>query len=183
MEFIKIQDNKKMMKDINELYKEAFPKEERAPMFILKRTSKKPNADLFGIYDESIFVGMTYTIYNEDIVYVFYLAISEKLRGQGYGSKVLDELKLSYKGKRIALGIEVITEDCPNYEQRVTRKKFYLRNGLEECNIITKEYGVVTELLSYNGKVTLQEYDSLLMSFTGKIIYKWYMKRSDINNV
>ena len=39
-------------KKIKELYKKAFPVNERAPFFVLSSKAKKPNVDFWGIYSD-----------------------------------------------------------------------------------------------------------------------------------
>ena len=83
-------------KEIKKLYKEAFPKNERIPIFILKLLTRKNKADFFEIYDKEQFIGLVYNVYYHDIVFVFYLAVNNDLRGKGYGSKVLELIKDKY---------------------------------------------------------------------------------------
>jgi len=67
----------------------AFPVEERVPFWFLMAKSKRKNAGFYGIYEKEKWVGFVYIVSYQDIRYVFYLAVSEKERGEGYGSKIL----------------------------------------------------------------------------------------------
>ncbi|MGN0308556.1 MAG: anaerobic sulfite reductase subunit AsrA [Lachnospiraceae bacterium] len=133
LDFIDIKDNKEYNKEeVIKLYNEAFPKDERIPIWLLKILVRKNKAKFYGIYDNEKFVGLVYNIFYKDIVFVFYLAIDKGNRGQGYGTKVLDSIKQKYKNSRIILCIEPVDENSDNYEQRVKRKNFYLKNGFED---------------------------------------------------
>ncbi len=83
MRFVSSKQDKNIYRDFSALYKEAFPKEERAPLFFLKAKAKKKVSDCFGIYDEDTFVGLLNLIYHKDIVFVFYFAVRGDLRGKG----------------------------------------------------------------------------------------------------
>ena len=66
--------------------------------------------------------------------YVFYFAISQSERGQGYGSYILQTVKEFYKNQRLCLAIEEIDETAANYQQWVKRKEFYEKNGFTDLH-------------------------------------------------
>ena len=74
-------------------------------------------------------MGFVYLIKYQDIIYVFYLAVSEKERGGGYGSKILKKITDKYQEKRIILCIEPVDKNVDNYEERVNRKNFMKKTG------------------------------------------------------
>lgn len=172
LNFIKYKDIKNK-KEIKDLYIESFPKIERIPFVILRILDKK-DVDFFGIYDEGKFVGIAYNFKYKDIVYILYLAVSKEVRQQGYGSHILNGIKEMYKKNRIILNIEEILEDSDNYEQRVKRKNFYIKNGFYDLNYTVTEVGVEYEMLCYNEDnkiVSKEEYNNLLRKFLGKTLY------------
>lgn len=173
LDFIDIKKNKKVTK----LYNEAFPKDERIPIWLLKILVRKNKAKFYGIYDNEKFVGLVYNIFYKDIVFVFYLAIDKGTREQGYGTKVLDSIKQKYKNSRIILCIEPVDENSDNYEQRVKRKKFYLKNGFEDSNYIIKERNIIYEMLYYNENVALQEFEEMMKNYFGKMLYEKFYKK------
>lgn len=172
LDFIDIKKNKKVTK----LYNEAFPKDERIPIWLLKILARKDKAKFYGIYDNEKFVGLVYNIFYKDIVFVFYLAIDKVTRGKGYGTKVLDSIKEKYKNYRIILCIEPVDENSDNYEQRVKRKNFYLKNGFEDSNYTIKERNIIYEMLYYNENVTSQEFQALMKNYFGKVVYSYFYK-------
>lgn len=173
LDFIDIKKNKKVTK----LYNEAFPKDERIPIWLLKILVRKNKAKFYGIYDNEKFVGLVYNIFYKDIVFVFYLAIDKGTREQGYGTKVLDSIKQKYKNSRIILCIEPVDENSDNYEQRVKRKNFYLKNEFEDSNYIIKERNIIYEMLYYNENVALQEFEEMMKNYFGKMLYEKFYKK------
>lgn len=110
MSNLKIVNIPKYTKEIKNLYKEAFPRNERIPIRILQLLTRKNKAKIYGIFDGGEFIGLLYNVYYKDIVLILYLAINNKFRGKGYGSKVLDLIKQKYSKNRIILNIEQIDE-------------------------------------------------------------------------
>ncbi|WP_283679753.1 GNAT family N-acetyltransferase [Lentilactobacillus sp. Marseille-Q4993] len=122
-----------------QLYLTAFPKEERIPMWFLLLRSKQDQAEFLGVYDDDIWIGLTYCVTKNDITYVFFLAIDENQQSRGYGSQTLTAIKQRYSTNRIGLMLEEVKKDAPNYEQRLKRKQFYLKNGFEETDFVITE--------------------------------------------
>lgn len=177
LEFISIHKDRKNQKEIKNLYKQAFPLAERMPYFILKHKSKNKNADLFGIYEDNLFVGLWYAVTHKDVLFLYYLAIAPDFRGKGYGSRVLKQIEEKYSDYRIVLNIEEVDEKSPNYAQRLKRKAFYTSNGFFTLDYKVKEGSVVYDNLCYSksGKgVTKQEYYELLKSYFGSVLYGIY---------
>lgn len=180
LNFLDIKNNKKCNKEVKKLYNEAFPKDERIPILLLKLLARRNKAKFYGIYDNEKFVGLVYNICYKDIVFVFYLAINKELRGQGYGSKVLEAIKQKYREHRIILCIEPVDKNSNNYEQRIKRKEFYIRNGFKDANYTIKERGIKYDMLYYNEvdkKVTLQEFQELMKDYLGKMLYQNFYER------
>lgn len=118
--FIDIKNSTECSEKVIKLYNEAFPKEERIPIWLLKLLARKNKANFYGIYDNGKFIGLIYNIYYKDIVFIFYLAIDKELRGQGYGSKVLEYIKYKYSKHRIILSIEQV-----NKNSSIILEKYY----------------------------------------------------------
>lgn len=179
LEFVNINDNIQYKKQVKNLYISSFPKEERAPFGLMKIYARRKSTDFYCIYDNEIFVGLTYILHDDTIAYVSYLAINSELRGQGYGSKVLSYLKDKYKGKKIILAIEPVTPDSNNYEERVNRKKFYNKNGFYEMNFNIFEMGEEFEILGYddNGRiVSVTEFETFISGVLGRLVFKLVYK-------
>lgn len=179
LNFVDIKDDRICEKQVKNLYKEAFPKEEKMPIWCLKGLVRKNRAIFYGIYDKEKFVGLVYLIFYEDIVFLFYFAIEKELRGQGYGSQVLKAIQEKYAKYKIILNIEEVDKNSDNYEQRYKRKLFYHKNGFQDLNCTFKEGKVAYEMLYYhkeNRKVSIEEYKELMREYLGKILYHFYKK-------
>lgn len=155
---------------LKQLYKKAFPIEERAPFWLLSAKAKKENVDFWAIYDSHKFVGLIYIVNYADLSYIFYFAVLDFERGKGYGSKVLETVKQKYQNRRIFLAIEQLDEDSENYDIRVKRKRFYRQNGFVALDLKLKEASVVYELMGIGGTVTAQEYDLLIGAYAGRLL-------------
>ena len=103
MQFV---DAIKYKKEVEELYVSAFPKDERAPIKLLYKRLKRKENKFYAIEENSEFIGLVYLITKGDIAYIFFFAIVEDKRGQGYGTRTLSLIKEMYKNYRICLMIE-----------------------------------------------------------------------------
>ena len=56
----------KEYKNILNLYKESFPKNERLPIWLLNIMSKRTCVDFLAFYDNNIFCGFSYLIHNNN---------------------------------------------------------------------------------------------------------------------
>ena len=170
MRFVSSKQDKNIYRDFSALYKEAFPKEERAPLCFLKAKAKKKVSDCFGIYDEDTFVGLLNLIYHKDF------AVRGDLRGKGYGSQILDALKEKFPARRLILTIEDPDAPCENREQRQKRKAFYQKNCFAACGYPMIEKGIAYQALSFGGQVSADELQALLKAYMGGFWYRLYYK-------
>ncbi len=117
-------------KEICEFMKRVFPKEELMPMWLLKLLTLKKNYDFKVYYEGDLFVGITFTIDSKDTLFIFYIAVNDKVHSKGYGSKLLQTIFEKYPDKSVSLFIETMSDkNANNYEQRVKRLAFYERNS------------------------------------------------------
>lgn len=114
---------------IRALYREAFPAEERYPLFLLRLGAWKPEIEFSGVYDGEELCGLVFTIEAEPFLYVMYLAVDACTRGKGYGTRIIQTLREAYPRCQLVLEIEPLDKQASNYDQRVKRLAFYERNG------------------------------------------------------
>ena len=120
----------KNYKEICDFMKKVFPKEELMPMWLIRILSYKKNCNFTVYYDNDLFVGILFTIEFEDTLFVFYIAVNDKIHSKGYGSELLKVIFNKYPNKSITLFIETMDDKTAiNYEQRIKRLKFYEKNG------------------------------------------------------
>lgn len=163
----------KEYKEIKPLFLSAFPPEERPPFFIVKNRAKKGAAEMLVVRDGEKFVGFVYLVSNDKLAYLFFLAISEDCRQSGYGSAVLKKLSEMCRGKRLFLAREELDERADNYEERVKRHAFYLKNGFADLGSKLKEASVVYDVMGIGGDVLPEEYDELISRWCGKLARKF----------
>ncbi len=134
---------------IRQINEEAFPPDERMPveeMFTFNIAST-----LFGFFDEDRIVGFSLVLLNGKTAFVVLLAIDKDLRGKGYGSQALKAMMQECPDKQFVLDFEEVTESAENYEQRLSRKNFYLRNGFYETGRFTVLCGDQYEVVCSGG--------------------------------
>ena len=160
------------MGKIKRLYKKAFPDDERAPLLLLALKSEKSGVDFWSLYADEKWFGFAYAITENDLTYLFYLAVSERKRGKGLGSKALQTLKMKYYGNRFFLALEQLDETAENYPERLKRRQFYINNGLEPLDTTITEGTVTYDVMGVGGKVTPEEYNDMMKNYLGKHLAK-----------
>ena len=154
---IKLRDKELTRKFIN-LYKQAFPVEERRSLALLWLLKKLGRIEVLAFVDQGRFIGFMVTAKDKEFVFIDYLAISPEERGRGYGSLALEKIKEHYPDKTIFLEVEspIIAEE--NYRQRIRRIKFYKRNGFNKSNLRVLNEDCNFSILSINGKPSYEDY-------------------------
>ncbi len=170
IDFVPAAIDKENSTKVESLYKEAFPKNERAPLWFLRRKAKQSNVAFNSLYHNESWIGLLYTVEYRDILLVIYLAIDASYRSGGYGTKVLTALREDHPDKRIVLNVEQIDEQADNNVLRVKRKRFYEKNGYTSTGIIVEELGQPFEMLILGDFITPEETRQVYRSFLGKIL-------------
>lgn len=152
-------------KAVRSLYREAFPRSEKKPWWMLKKLEKKGNAEFLCIEDEEGgFEGLAIMMIWGDLALLDYFAISPECRGQNVGSRALCALQQRYGDKKLLLEIESTTGLEPEPEnpgEKLRRKAFYLRNGMTPMDYLVDLFGVEVEVLTHGSSVTFEEYHSI----------------------
>ena len=145
-------------RDIKRIYFDAFPKNERMPFFLMVLMSKLWNTQFWGFYDGDTLCGFAYFAVNRKLLFLMFLAVDESLRGEGYGSAILKEIRNRYPEKKLIVSIEPCEDTSPDIEIRKRRKAFYGRNGYSETDFQIKLSGVVQDVLIANGEFRKNEF-------------------------
>lgn len=160
-------------KDFRRLFFSAFPPEERPPYCFIKWSLKLGKGELLIAKDSGQFVGFIHLIVYQDLVYLFFFAIDDAVRGQGYGSKILELVKKRHQGKRIFLAREPLDENADNAQQRLKRWEFYTKNGFVDLPMRIIEKGYTFETMGIGGSISPADYDALINDWCGKFIRKF----------
>ncbi len=179
MNQINFKNNPIIRRDIEPLYVSAFPIEERPPEKIFFEKAYKDTNDLIAFYENGEFIGFTDLLSYQDICYVFFLAVTPQKRGQGYGSKIIEEIKKIKSEKTLFLCYEEIDEKYKDNSLRIKRRDFYYKNGFKDNNLKTKEYGVLYDTCYYGKRqVKFDEYLSLMIDNYSEWVKKFIKKAS-----
>lgn len=146
MEQIDINRNKALRHQAKALYHRAFPKEECAPWWLMRLNARRRGIDLTAWVEDGAFCGITASVTTENMHYLWYFAVAEEKRGRGVGSKILEILRKQHP--QLALNVEPLIPDAPNYPERVRRLDFYRRNGLTDTGWDVWEVGGQYRILS-----------------------------------
>lgn len=157
---------------VKEIYLEAFPKQERKPYGSLRRSVKKGKALLMTATEGSQVLGFTVLIPYQDMVMVDYLAVSSRIRSRGTGSFIMEQVRSRFADKKVVLLIERPDEAAENQAQRLSRRKFYLKNGFDSANLFISGASGEMEILSCGGIPTPVRYLSLQKYALGELFFR-----------
>lgn len=122
-------------KKVASLYEAAFPVEERLPLWQLSWNSLKNGQSFLAYFDQEVFIGFTYAICTDNLIYLLFLAVEESKQSQGYGSQILAQVRKEAGERPCVLTIEPMDEeDASNRTQRLKRLAFYENNGYQSLN-------------------------------------------------
>ncbi|MFO3716391.1 GNAT family N-acetyltransferase [Anaerococcus cruorum] len=139
------------------LYKSAFPKEERVDIQTLYDLNSENLIEIDILKVDEKNIGLAVIYLNQDIHLLSYFAIDSKYRGQGLGSKSLALLKEKYDD----LIIEIESTNFKNaddYVIRNRRKSFYIKNGYQVLDDRINYFGIEMELMATTKDAGLDEY-------------------------
>lgn len=167
-----LQVQKNQWEKVKEIYLEAFPKRERKPFSSLRRSVKCGKVQLLTAVEGNQLFGFTAVIPYKNMVMVDYLAVSGKIRSKGTGSRILQEVCKMFADKKIVLLIEQVDEQADNWQQRIARRRFYVKNGFTSSEIFIDGRSGAMEILNFGGRVTPQEYLSLQKYALGALFFR-----------
>ena len=144
--------------EIYTLYQKAFPASEKKPFSIIRKMHKKGTTDIWRFTRNGKFAGLIITINGREHILLDYLAVDESQRGTGIGTEILQLMRTHYAGKGVFLEIESVYEECDNKAQRIRRKHFYEKCGMESMEVFAWLFGVKMELMGFGCKLSYQEY-------------------------
>lgn len=153
------------MLQVKKLYQEAFPGNEQVPFLLLQVNCWRKMVDCFAYFDGDVFVGFAYILSNENVSYIFFLAVPDSLQSQGYGSLILNDLIHELIDHSILITIEVIDESAGNYIQRLKRLDFYERNGFKLSNHFYHEGDQTYQFISSNNEVDLKSFLKMMKNY------------------
>ena len=147
---------------VNLLAKEAFPPEEYLAPEQLLKMAEADNFDFWILSDEDTFAGFMVVQTHKNLAYLFFLAIDSSCRSKGYGSRAIETLKSTYPDKQQVVDFEMIDKTTTNYNQRVKRRSFYLRNGYKETGLFLSYLGVNYEVFCMDDDFSQEDFKEMM---------------------
>lgn len=149
------------------LYEDTFPRVERKPVSSLEKTCAEGKMKILAVCEGEEFVGLAVLMTDGSLLLLDYLAILPEKRNLGYGGAVLHRLLEEYNACPLAVEIERIDPSAEDNRERMSRRAFYLRNGMKSSGVFVWLFHMEYELLCANGEVSYESYRSLLTHCMG----------------
>ena len=159
LQTIDLNENPQLCKLAKALYLRAFPKEERLPWWLLRLNARRKGINLTAYVKDEEFCGFTASVTADGMHFLLFFAIEEHLRGQGYGSQVLQQLRQTYD--TVTLNVELLLPDAPNLIQRQNRIAFYQKNGFFDTGYHVWEVGGEFLVLSTSPDLDIPRYKQI----------------------
>ena len=88
------------------------------------------------------------------------------------GSFIMEQVRSRFADKKVVLLIERPDEAAENQAQRLSRRKFYLKNGFDSANLFISGASGEMEILSCGGIPTPERYLSLQKYALGELFFR-----------
>lgn len=137
-----------LMEQIEKINREAFPPDEYMPLTEMLEVQARGEFDVLALLDGETPVGFMAVSSDEATAYLFFLAIGKDFRAKGYGGQALALYRELYQGRQCTVDLEPLDPAAENAEQRVRRRRFYLKNGFTPSGYALEYRGAVFELFS-----------------------------------
>lgn len=164
MQAADIVKNKALEVKAKALYMEAFPKQERIPWWLLTLSSRRRDIDLTAWMEGDTFCGLTASVTEGKDHFLLFFAVAQSLRGQGYGSQILKQLRSTYD--TVVLNVELLDPTADNFSQRQRRFAFYGRNGFVDTGYHVWEVGGKFRVLSTRQQLNVPVYKRFFKKLT-----------------
>ena len=161
---VDVTKSKAAARTVRSLYEEAFPKSEQLPWWMLFHNARRRGIDLEAWLEDDRPVAMTSSVTTDKLHFLLFFAIAPALRGQGYGSRILQQLQKEHS--TVILNVEPLEPDAPNLEQRKRRFAFYGRNGLQDTGWFVWEVGGRFRVLSTDPRLDVTAYREVFQKLT-----------------
>ena len=162
---------KNQWQEIRNIYIEAFPQKERKPFWGLQHSVKCGKVQIFVETVNNAVQGFIVVIPFKNMIMVDYLAVSAKTRSRGTGSWMLQDICQRFSGKKVVLLIERLEDEAENKEQRIARRKFYLKNGFESSGVLMQGVSGDMEILCHGGSISEDEFIAVQTHALGRILF------------
>lgn len=153
--------DKKYFSQAWELYENSFPIEEKRTPKEQEIISKDERYNPIIFLKDDEVVAILFFWQYEKHTFIEHLAISHKLRGQSYGSKIIEDFLEKYKN--VVLEIELISDEITQKRFNFYKRFNFIINDYKHFQIPFRKDAKELELLilSHNNKLEKTEYEKL----------------------
>lgn len=178
---VKVDRNFKDLKLLEDITKQSFPPEEYVPCEKIIEMSESDNSiNYLALYDDEKLVGyIVVKLYNM-FSYLLFLAINPNCRSNGYGSKAIDFIKNKFKDYKQVVDFEMVEDDASNNEQRIKRRKFYLKNGYKPTGEFVRYKNIPFEIFSMDDDFDIELYKEMMSTIKikgYKLEYEYFTQK------
>ena len=156
-----IDENLEDLDKLAQIIDEAFPDLDKNSISLFVDLQKNGDGYSYACYNDNMLIGFVAFLAFDNYVYLYRYAMDVNLRGQGYGSKVLQnimyELEKDNPERLIYLDLEYPDTKAKNNDQRKSRIKFYERLGFELTNIVFNFHKDKYTYMVYKNNLTNQD--------------------------
>lgn len=130
--------------------------------------AQRPMVNFWAYYDDETFCGMIYVVDSKETLFILYLAVPSELRSQGYGAKIVEDVRKQFGEKNVVLHVEDPTEveDEKRKEERIRRIKFYEKLGFTDTGYRIKSDTTTFFLISTEGEFRISTYMDLMKEYS-----------------
>lgn len=166
LEIKEVKENTKLAECVKDLMEAVFPEDEMISYQLLVDVAKQDGVYFQAFFDEDNFCGLAYWLSKDDLVYLLYLAVMPTAQSKGYGTQILNSIKIQNPSKTIMLEAESVREKADNIDQRRRRHKFYERNKFNLQDFRAKEDNTIYDVLAFGGNVAGDQLTDLIRHFS-----------------
>lgn len=149
---------------VKKVMKQSFSKDNRFPVWFLNILSKKKNITFRSYHGENKFIGFSYEIEYQNMVFILYMAVIKEERSKGYGSSILEDIKERHNNKQLV----ILSNDINKLKENdnPTRKYlFFVKNGFMETGYYLKDEKKY-RILSTDSDFDKHKFSMLLKDFS-----------------
>lgn len=146
-----------------EIYESSFPEDERRDQLTQKKILSNKSYKLIPYYKDGHMIGFAALWELGDLIFLEHLAIKEEFRGNGYGTKILEDIKHKHPNK-VVLEVEPPKDDIS-----IKRIKFYKKAGFHLNNnhymqppLGKGKKSVPLKIMSYPTPISSDKFDHIV---------------------
>lgn len=177
-----VQNSQQIIKIYNEYMVLDFPKNELKPLAHILHMVEDGTCTFYVLRQNKEVLSYFSVCQNGQGLLVDYLAVNEKYRGQGIGTKTIDFLKSISDNKYIIIECEdeEKAKDEKDKNTRLRRIAFYERAGFKKSGISSNLFGVDYIILTYPDNISKDKvkelYSLIYLRMLGQSMYDRFMK-------